>query len=367
MLRVRASWLLPMLAALVLPAAIVWGYAEEPLLFVDPVTKATGDQQVSTLHNELTYALALAAGFSDADARTLQIYNQLVDSEILGLGATIWYDNRGGSFPATPVPTTNDVCAPSIRPILNSPWPMWGDMSDPNTAITSRFGPYSPFFHFPRGTADELGSLKEWGWGRSSTLRGYEAYAWNGATVAQAACRYVRWGNINTTLSAGSLAAFATYLHSLADSYSHRECIKETDAGGLEWPTHTLDDTYPACKYNPNNPTNSDAHGREFGVAYPADSARTDEAIRAVYAELAARSRAREGIYVPLALTTVLTGVTGQPTLDDALSNWVHTWAFDQPTQRREYAAQIGDAAKAQRTARTYEFVYEPLVLRQYP
>jgi len=57
------------------------------------------------------------------------------------------------------------------------------------------------------------------------------------------------------------------------------------------------------------------------------DSLRTDEALRAVYAELSARSVQREGLYWPLDLNAPLSGTE---TLSDMLSVFVHGRTFDQ-------------------------------------
>ena len=253
----------------------VWGFAEEPIGFRDPATGTTyspdpenGRPEISTVHDDLTYALALAAGFSDTDSRLLQVWNQLVDSEFLPPS----YSNCGGSFAPQPDPAVlypgcklNGTCEKLI-------WPQWGNMQNANTCISSQFGPFSPFFHFPHRTgplADrDIGVLRDWAWGRTQTLVAYEAYAWGritDLTVVTAPYRYVRSWPVDTTMEAGSLEAFATYLHALADSYSHEDCIAEMDAVGLEWATHTITNDYPACKYNPNNPQPDDVHGVEFG------------------------------------------------------------------------------------------------------
>lgn len=55
-------------------------------------------------------------------------------------------------------------------------------MQDKNSCVTSRFGPYSPFFHFPHNNDQELVGLHDWAWGLTDTLRAYEAYAWEGPT-----------------------------------------------------------------------------------------------------------------------------------------------------------------------------------------
>ena len=274
-------WSAAAILALFASATLAWGFAEEHLHFLHPDTGEEADEEISTIHNDLTYALALAAGFNITDSQTLQIWNQLTDSEQLGPGEDVWYSNCGGAFSPTPDTRDRAVCA---RPgdYSQVAWPLWDQMQDAANCITSRFSPYSPFFHFPHQNARELGALHDWGWGLTDRLVGYEAYAWGAKTVMQATCRYTRTVEISTTITAGSLEAFATYLHSLADSYSHRDCIAAMDNMGMPWATHTLAGCYE-CNYIPSHPTNSDAHGREFGSEYMHDSQRTDEAIRHVY------------------------------------------------------------------------------------
>lgn len=357
----RLAVALGVLVMLLAGAVLALAFAEEPLPFRDPYTGATTDEEISTLHDDLTYVLALAAGFSVSDSITLQIWNQLVDSEALGPGTTISYTNGGGAFPAAPDPES--VCAG--KPHTKLVWPRTGDMVI-STSVTSRFGVFSPFFHFSRQNAAELGALRDWGWGTTSQLIGYEAYAWGGPaalTVMGATCLVTRTATISVPLAAGSLEAFATYLHALADSYSHLDCIAAMDALGRPWATHTtppLDTRVPACDYHPRTPQADDVHGREF-FTYT-DSLRTDAAIQAVYAELTARSLAREGRFRPLGLDEPLTALAGAPTFSQTLAIFVHTWDFDAAAERRAYADQIAAAVLAQRQTR-YR-AYLPVLLR---
>ncbi len=337
-------------------ATLVWAFAEEPLHFRDPYTGETGDQweEISTLHDDLTYALALAAGFSISDSITLQVWSQLVDSEQIGPGDAISYTNcTGGAFYPTPDPADPQVCGQSYSLVA---WPRWDDMQDRDHCVTSRFGPYSPFFHFPHQNAQEIGALHDWGWGTADRLVAYEAYAWGGPTVFSSQCRYTRTAVITTAMQAGSLEAFATYIHSLGDSYSHRECIKAMDKLGLPWGTHTLAGV-PACNYNPANPGPDDVHGREF-YTYT-DALRTDEAVQAMYGELVARSVQREGAYFPISLDTPISGTM---TLSDTLYLFVHGWDFDHPAERRALADQISAAAISKR--RPNRRIFVPVVLK---
>ncbi len=355
--RLAIAITLPLLAC----ASLVWAFAEEPIRFRDPYTGQTGEEweEISTIHDDLTYVLALAAGFSVTDSITLQIWDQLVDSEQIGPGDAISYTNcAGGAFYPTPDP--DEVCG--WQPHTHMIWPMWDSMQDKDTCVTSRFGPYSPFFHFPHNNDRELGALRDWGWGVTSTLTAYEAYAWGGPaepTVMQASCLYTRTAVITTSIQAGSLEAFAAYLHSLADYYSHKECIAHMDSLGMPWATHTLAG-HPACDYNPLDPQPDDVHGREF-YTYT-DSQRTDAAIQHIYGELAARSRQREGTHYPLSMDTPLTAIDGSPTLSETLYTFVHQWDFEHPAQRRAWADRIAAAVLAQRSP-THR-VYWPLMIQ---
>jgi hypothetical protein len=229
--------------------------------------------KVSTIHDDLTYALALAAGFDITDSITLQIWNQLVDSEQLGPGAAVSYTNcGGGAFYPTPDPS---VVCPSGPNCTHAIWPQWSRMTESSTCVTSRYGPYSPFFHFPHRSgplqARDIGALHDWAWGITNTLTAYEVYAWRrplSLTAMQTNYRYTRTAVITTGMAAGSLEAFATYQHSLADAYSHQDCVAAMDALGMPWATHTItqfgDPSVPACNYNPLNYSSTDVHGEFF-------------------------------------------------------------------------------------------------------
>lgn len=319
---------------------MVSAFAEEHLSFIDPESGETNSaQEVSSLHFDLTEILALAAGFSVADAHTLMIYNQLVDSETLGPESNPQaHTNCIGSFQPTPDP--KNYCGPLQTHLI---WPREYD----TTCTTSRFGPYSPFFHFPHNTTTELGQLREWAWGRSQQIIGYGAYAWDNsplATVLTADCIIKPTETIETGITPGSLPAFATYLHSLADFYSHFDCQYRLDTlpDPAPWGTHTLPlspQTYYECEYNPLNPTDTDAHGREFGTAV--DTLRTEAAIDALYAELSLRARSQEGIYTPLSLQTPLPSLDGAPTLEQALDAYVHNWIYSEAAARRTYLQMV--------------------------
>lgn len=354
----------------------VLGFAEEELGFRDrdgayyPPSGDFPDNRISTVHDDLTLALAIAAGFTLTDSHTLRIWDQLVDSENLP-GTPISYTYGNAGFSAPPNPLAACIGKNHARQI----WPT--GRFDPNTsAVTSRFGPYSPFFHFPHLGGSDLQALHDWAWGFTDTLKGYEAYAWGrltDLTLMQAAqnagCIITRTVTIDMPVPAGSLEAFATYLHSLGDAYSHADCLNALAANmpPAPWGTHTVptlgDASIYACDYNPTNPQNDDAHGREFGGVYT-DTRRTIAAARAIYAELSARSLMDEGVYAPLPLTTTLTVSGTETTLDDAIVRFVTGWDYDEPTHRREYADSLVQALLSQPRAWIGR-VYLPFVLRQ--
>ena len=357
-------------------AVSVWGFAEEELGFRDrdgtyyPPTGSFPEGRISTVHDDLTYALAIAAGFTVTDSHTLRIWDQLVDSEVLpSTPVSYTYGNAG--FYTPPNPLLACIGKNHARQI----WPT--ARFDPATsAVTSRFGPYSPFFHFPHLNGADLDALRAWAWGEADTLEGYEAYAWGGLTdltlmqaVQHNGCIITRTVTISMPVPAGSLEAFATYLHSLADAYSHADCLDALAAQTppAPWGTHTVpalgDTSVYACDYNPASPQNDDAHGREFGAVYT-DTQRTIDAAYAVYAELAARSLAREGVYVPLPLTTTLTVSGTETTLEGAISHFATAWNYDQPTHRREYVDSLVEALLSL-PRRSIQRVYLPLVVRQ--
>ncbi len=353
----------------------VLGFAEEELGFRDrdgTYYPPRGDfpaERISTVHDDLTLALALAAGFTITDSHTLRIWNQLVDSEVLP-SAPVSYTYGNAGFYTPPNPLVACIGKNHARQI----WPT-GRFDPDTSAVTSRFGPYSPFFHFPHLAGSDLQSLHDWARGITNTLTGYEAYAWGRLadfTLMQAVqhggCIITRTVTISMPVAAGSLEAFATYLHTLGDAYSHLDCLDALAAHTppAPWGTHTVpalgDPSIYACDYNPIDPQNNDAHGREFGAVYT-DTQRTITAAQAIYAELSARSLAREGVYLPLPLTTTLTVSDTETTLDGAIVHFVTAWDYDEPTHRREYVDGLVQALLSQ--PRTLiKRVYVPLVLK---
>ncbi len=358
--------------------ASIWGFAEEELGFRDrdgtyyPPNGDFPEGRISTVHDDLTLALAIAAGFTFTDSQTLRIWDQLVDSEVLpSTPVSYTYGNAG--FYTPPKPAIACLGKNHARQV----WPT--AKFDPETsAVTTRFGPYSPFFHFPHLNGSDLSSLHDWAWGITDTLQGYEAYAWGGTldfTLMQAVqnggCIITRTVTISMPIPSGSLEAFATYIHTLGDAYSHEDCMHALaeQTPPAPWGTHTVpalgDTSIYACDYNPTDPKNNDAHGREFGSVY-SDTQRTINAARAIYAELSARGLSREGVYVPLPLTTTLTVSGTETSLEGAIEHFVTGWAYDEPSRRREYADRLVEALRGlPRTA--IKRVYLPLACKSCP
>ncbi len=339
-----------------------WGFAEEALHFRDPNTGEVTDEEVSSIHTDLVYTLALAAGFTDADAARILIWDQLVDSEQLGIGAKVTYHNCLGGFPDAPNPDDAGVC-PAGKGAGAVIWPKSANAYNGLACTTSRFGVFSPFFHFPRTDNGELENIRNWAFGETQVLQGYAAYAWGteNAQVIDAACRYQMPVTIETGIQPGSLEAFATYLHMLADSISHRVCIADlmdmTPTLPGIWGTHTVLKTRDpkSCFYNPQSPSNDDEHGQEFGAGTGTD--RSDDAGKAIYDELVNRSYAKEGNYYAIDWSAPLTGMAGSPTLQQVAFNFIHNWGFQKDTgskgeyaySRHAYADEIAAAIRAQR------------------
>lgn len=357
-------------------AASVWGFAEEELGFRDvdgtyyPPEADFPEGRISTVHDDLTFALAVAAGFTVTDSHALRIWDQLVDSEVLpGEPTPYTYGNAG--FYTPPNPLTECIGKNHARQV----WP--AGKFDPNTAaVTSRYGPYSPFFHFPHVGGPDLRALRDWAWGAADSLEGYEAYAWGRLTdftlmqaVKNGGCIITRTATISMPVPPGSLEAFATYLHSLGDAYSHADCLEALEActPPAPWGTHTIpalgDTSVYACDYNPASPRDDDAHGREFGSVYT-DTWRTVAAARAIYAELSARSLSREGLYVPLPLTTPLSVEGAETTLDGAIVHVVTAWPYSEPARRREYMDLLVEALLSEPREEVRR-LYLPLVPHQ--
>jgi hypothetical protein len=330
--------------ALFITASILAGaWSEEELPFIDPYTgEVYTATTVSSIHFDLQYALNICAGFSITDARRIQVTAQLVDSGEVGP-----YSICSGSLPETPA--ARDVCGLP----LNTVFPASDQIEGPG-CFTSRFGTFSPFFHFPRDNPQELGALRAWAFGESTILTGYAAFAFGGVQVVEARCTLTPTTVIDTgDVAAGSLDAFAIYLHSLGDSWSHKDCIAALDAAGEPWGTHTNE--YDACNFT--------AHHREFGSA-DNDTNRTEAGVRAIYQELKTRSLAREGQYLPVQESA------NNGWLDSQITAFVHNWDWDGAEERRLLAATVASSCRAMQTSdpayqRAPQHRYLPLIVMQ--
>ena len=102
--RASAAGTISAVMLLMLWAALGQAFDEERLYFYDPqVTPRTvfTDTEVSSVHFDLVSSLAIAAGFSEADAARIQVYSQMVDSGRLPVGQPI-YSFTASSFPSAP-------------------------------------------------------------------------------------------------------------------------------------------------------------------------------------------------------------------------------------------------------------------------
>ncbi|MCB1036217.1 MAG: hypothetical protein KDD47_20505 [Acidobacteria bacterium] len=255
-----------LLICLALPGA-VHGYAGEAGSGNGPAQAYAG-LAVSTHHTQLTRALAYCAGFPALSDRRNPI-NPLVApeeaqwAEVIALNdeltdqGTITGADADGN-PVGPVwtnlnttdwsyqlPSNAEVgCAEApalVYPILQNqalanlvgqltgnmpPQPFW----DPQSGwFTHRFGPWAGQFHFPQddGLADDLARLRAFATGQSTELEARSLYGFGaqGANTWSGSCYDQRLETLATgSMKPGSVEAFATYLHSLGDSYSHRMC-----------------------------------------------------------------------------------------------------------------------------------------------
>jgi len=152
----------------------------------------------------------------------------------------------------------------------------------------------SPFFHF----SHRSGPLRRVTLVRCTIGPGGRPLS---LTTMQTNYRYTRTAVITTGMAAGSLEVFATYLHSLADAYSHQDCIAAMDALGMPWATHTItqfgDPSVPACNYNPLNFERS-------VLCFRAQLDYDQPASRRAYADLIARSALmqRNRVYLPVVI-----------------------------------------------------------------
>jgi len=283
-----------------------FAYDEEGIPFYDPLSPThpeNADQEVSSVHFDLVGALALAAGFSEEDAATIQLYSQLTDSSVLSTTDTT-YNFDATSWPQAPsvkdIPASADC--PSPETTTDSVTMGGTGLVECPGCFTSRWGAYGVFFHMAHDNANELGAIRAWAMGEANKLSaevtwGYSStvpFTWEPAfTVANIANVYEATACFGkTTVDAvdtgsvqpGDLAALGIYLHALGDSWSHRDCIEAADAQNKPFAAHVTvkgpQDPLWACRWT--------MHDVEFGDEAHFDSERTYTGTVAIYDALLA-------------------------------------------------------------------------------
>lgn len=311
--RVPLNWRFPLAGALVTGA--LWISTPPPVAAFsgevgssDGTNPAFDELQVSTHHTHLTRALAYCAGFpavtdyrnpvnplippEDAQwAERIALYDQLTDSGTLsarGGGEPVWTNRNTLDWnyelpPADVVGCSNNlvmvypITTPEIwdETFLGEKFSGEGEtFFDPDSgAFTHRFGPWVGQFHFPQADAltDDLAVLRAFAMGETETLQARSLYGFGTApaTVWSGSCYEQRIETVATgAVKPGSAEAFGTYLHSLADSYSHRRCREHwLHRQTPPWYYHTVAATMQeGCGF--------DDHGFEFGC--PDSPARAD-------------------------------------------------------------------------------------------
>ncbi|HBL28913.1 MAG TPA: hypothetical protein DD490_18925 [Acidobacteria bacterium] len=254
---------------------------------------------LSTHHTHLTRALAYCAGLpgrldvrnpvnpllSQADAQlaeTLGLYDELTDQgTIVGADGTgpVWTNiNTTDWTYQLPSPESLGCTAGAnmVYPVLvgTQPEPLPDDQFfDPTKGwFTNRFGPWAPQFHFP--TEDDLARTASFAKGNAEKLNARSEYAW-GATnfwAEDGTCYKTRQEDLATgSMTKGSVAAFATYLHSIGDSHSHGICRESWAQAGRQAPPWYFHvpvnlERLVGCPFN--------AHTLEFGCADTTERAR---------------------------------------------------------------------------------------------
>lgn len=299
--------------------------------------------EVSSIHFDLVGALALAAGFSEADATLIQLYSQLTDSGVL-TGSRIYRTvDAAVSWPPPPDLTQTPPGPFCPDPAAVTPTLSMGftDTAECPGCFTSRWGIYNIFFHFPRDRANELQATERWAfgdpgdpligvatYGYSSTAR----FEWQGLINIYeiTPCFITTTHTVDTGgIAAGSLEALGIYLHSLGDYWSHGDCIAAAEAAGKPFAAHVYVDAG-----DPLAPCRWLMHEVEFGhpQLFPA-SERTLSGVLALYEALVAFSlQSQRPLYWPIP-----SDAEGNY-LADALSDFVH-------------AAPAGDAAPRRQSA----------------
>jgi hypothetical protein len=236
-------------------------YAGEPGSGDGPLPMYQGFA-VSTHHTHLTRALAYCAGFPGLVdhrnpinplvsqqaaqwAERIALNDELTDQGTIGAvdangnpQGPQWSNLTPSDEWSYEIPGAEDVgCSDQLAmvfPILQNPnlqglapnQPFWNPQSG---FFTHRFGPWSGQFHFPQddALADDLAQLRAFAFGQSQSLESRSLYGFGvqGSNTWSGACYDQRMEGVDTgPMQPGSVEAFATYLHSLGDSYSHRMC-----------------------------------------------------------------------------------------------------------------------------------------------
>ncbi|MBK9233847.1 MAG: hypothetical protein IPO15_24150 [Anaerolineae bacterium] len=201
------------------------------------------DTEVSSVHFDLVGSLAIVAGFSEADAAHPGLLADGGQRTPAGGSADLQLHSQQLSS-APPISSVmTDTFCPS--PSTTAPTVTMGSLAlvECPSCFTSRFGPYTIFFHFPHDRPDELQALRAWAFGDVDSLMGATfaysgtySYTWlNVADLFQTTpCFVTTTQTVDTgDVVAGSPPAFGVYLHSLGDNWSHGACIAAADANGL--------------------------------------------------------------------------------------------------------------------------------------
>ncbi len=293
-------WRAPIAAALLISAVLfsaprpAVGYAGEAGSGDGPDAAYQG-LAVSTHHTHLTRALAYCAGFPaltdhrnpinplvapDAAqwAERIALNDELTDQgTITGQDANgnpvgpVWTNLNTEDWSYTLPSAATVGCADDLTmvyPITQSnvppPIPNQAFFDPASGFFTHRFGPWAGQFHFAQddALADDLAVLRAFAFGEAETLQARSLYGFGaaGANAWSGGCYDQRIETVATgAMEPGSVEAFATYLHSLGDSYSHRMCRehwlhRQTPPWYYHTPLATLQE---ACAFND--------HAFEFG------------------------------------------------------------------------------------------------------
>jgi len=355
-----------------------FAFAEESLKYYDPFEspRVEYDTDISSVHFDLMGALAIAAGFSEDDAKLIQVYSQLVDSEELSgtLTRYTYYADPASYLDPPPLSSvvTSTYC-PSPTQISDSVtlgnFEVMSDMMKCPGCFTSRYGPFGVFFHEPHDRPDELGAIREWAFGRTDVLTGMVIFGYSSTAknafmgvaniYESTACFISRTVPIDTGgIQAGSLEALATYLHSLGDHWSHLDCLNAADAEGKLFGAHVT-----AQPNDPLWPCRWTDHEAEFGapLGLTRESNRTFTGTLAMYDALVQygqfSGRAR---YRPIPLNAE------GSYLYNNLYTLVHTTTVLNPQPRRDIADSIRAWSLQTRTKPQYQKyqLYLPVVTR---